>query len=43
MHYVLNYFEIISLIQHANALRVLFILRAAINNCDDSIADNSCF
>jgi len=43
MHYVLNYFETISLIQHMNALRVLFIPCAANNNCDDSIADNSCF
>jgi len=40
MHYVLNYFETISFIQHMNALRVLFIPRAANNNCDDSIADN---
>ena len=41
MHNVLNYFETISLIQHMNALRVLFIPRAANNNCDDSIADNT--
>ena len=43
MQYVLNYFETISLMQRKNVLRVLFIPRAANNNCDDSIADNSCF
>jgi len=33
----------ISVIQHMNDLRVLFILCAANNNCDDSNADKSCF
>ena len=39
----MNYFETISLIQRMNALRVLFIPHAANDNCDDGIANNSCF
>jgi len=41
-HNVLNNLETTSLV-HMNVLMFLFILRAANNDCDDSIADHSCF